>query len=702
MLLIPADRFCDLFGGIFHGECDRKTLARATLLSAPEKAYRPDIDGLRAVAILLVLVFHFNLFAVGKAGFLGVDVFFVISGYLISGLIWRGLAAGGFSLTSFYLRRLRRLAPALIVTQAAAMVVMLVMFMPYELTSAARENLATSLYVSNFYYWRSLDYFGLQAHSAILLHTWSLAIEEQFYLLYPLMLILIHRFARRQFLPILLGFVALSFAGNLWLVGPRPWAAFYLLPTRAWELGLGALLPFVESKFEDNRLLRLLASIIGVVLIGLGVALFTSETVFPGTFALLPTMGSALIILAGSGEGSPVSRLLSTAVPVALGQISYSLYLIHWPLRSIGERLLPHYGIAERWMLFALSIALATLLYRTVENPVRTRRRLVSSNALLAAIGGGSILMIAVSASSLLTHGWPQRFDAQVLTLVSAHQDIDPDQATWEAENEAATSANLRAIGDKAQQPTWLVIGDSHAAALAGAADQWLAQRKEAGLIGFRHGCLPVLDSGEAGCKAFNASVQDKVKATPSIRDVLVISIWRQALGEDLLATGDTRSAAYRQAVAAFETRLVTTIEAYRAKGVRVHIWEPVPSTLRDVPASLGRQAAFGDHWPIARTSADHRTTFAFFTAILDRHAALITSRIDPAAALCRDRLCTLTHDGRALYSDNSHPAWSSSAFYAEMLDHGIPRDPPRVSKNSSMNHAPPVAAAHDAVHASD
>ena len=166
----------------------------------------------------------------------------------------------------------------------------------------------------------------------------------------------------------------------------------------------------------------------------------------------------------------------------------------------MGERLLPHYGLVERWALFALSVLLATLLYRMVENPVRTGRRLVSPKALLAAIGGGSLLIIALSASSLLTGGWPQRFSPKVQRIAAAYRDVDPDQAAWEAENEAATAANFRPIGDRSKQPVWLVVGDSHAAALSGAADLWLKDRQEAGLIGYRSGCLPVLDTGDAVC----------------------------------------------------------------------------------------------------------------------------------------------------------------------------------------------------------
>jgi peptidoglycan/LPS O-acetylase OafA/YrhL len=643
-----------------HQEACPRTMA--------EKIYRRDVDGLRAIAILLVLVFHFNLFDLGKAGFLGVDIFFVISGYLISGLIWRGLNGQAFSLKSFYVRRLRRLAPALLVTQLLMMVVAAIWFMPHELATAARENLATSLYASNFYYWRSLDYFGLQASQTVLLHTWSLAIEEQFYLLYPLLLIAIHRYARPYFLLILTGLVLLSFGANLLIVGSKPWAAFYLLPTRAWELGIGALIPFAEPRFAARGAWRSAAAIAGLILIAAGVALFTPATVFPGSFALLPTLGAALIILAGSGEGSMVSRILATRAPVALGQISYSLYLVHWPLRTMGERLLPTYGLTERWSLLAASLILATLIYHAVENPVRQGRLLRSTKMALIFIVGGALVMIAVSAATISTGGWPQRFAPRVVALAAADLDIDPDQDRWEQENKRSPTANFHPIGDPSRAPTWIIVGDSHAAALSGAADIWLKGRHEAGLIGYRSGCLPVLQAGDPDCRAFNAGVQDKIRAEPNVRNVLLISIWRQAIGETLLDHADPNGPAFRGAARLFEKRLVATLDAYKQSHVGVHIWEPLPSARRFVPAALGRTAAFGDHWPIARTRAEHDQSFAFFKDILDRNQALIASRVDPAASLCNAQHCAVQHDGRSLYSDNNHPAWSASPYFARLF----------------------------------
>ncbi len=633
-----------------------------------DKIYRRDVDGLRSVAVLLVLIFHFNLFDLGKAGFLGVDIFFVISGYLISGLLWRGLGEGTFSLKEFYIRRLRRLAPALILTQLLMMAVATIMFMPHEWVSAARENLATSIYVSNFYYWRNLDYFGLQASQSVLLHTWSLAIEEQYYLLYPLTLIAIHRFARAHFFKILLGIITLSFVANVALVEAKPWAAFYLLPTRAWELGIGALIPFTESRFATSKIGRQIAALVGPILIILGIAWFGPATKFPGAFALLPTLGSALIILAGSGTGSPLSRLLSTKPPVLIGQISYSLYLVHWPLRTIGERLLPSYGLGVRWALFALSFLLAFGLYRLVENPIRLGQLLKSSRAFVSVIAASILGLIALSLIVMQTGGLPNRFGAQAVKLAAADQDVDPNQAAWELENQNSLAANFRLIGDTGQSPTWMVIGDSHAAALSGAADIWLKQRHQSALIGYRSGCLPVHNAGDGTCRAFNASVQTKIAEHPDIRDVLLISIWRQAIGETLLSKANYDDVAFINAAKLFEARFVRTLEDFRSKQVRVHIWEPLPSAVRFVPAALGRKAVFGDHWPIARTAAEHHATFAFLRDILDRHEMLIASRTDPAARLCAAALCTVEDRGQSLYSDNNHPAWSASPYFARLF----------------------------------
>lgn len=211
------------------------TLKREAALTRRPSAmrYRADIDGLRCIAVLLVLVFHFQAVGAGKAGFIGVDVFFVISGFLISSIVWSQLEQGRFSLGSFYLRRFRRLAPALVCVQVCLLAFALLFLLPGEVSELARQSLATQTYLINFYLWQNINYFGLQSGDVPLLHCWSLAVEEQIYVLYPVVLMLIHRYARRSFLTLLSIGALASFAINLVFVRSHPEATFYLLPTRA-------------------------------------------------------------------------------------------------------------------------------------------------------------------------------------------------------------------------------------------------------------------------------------------------------------------------------------------------------------------------------------------------------------------------------------------------------------------------------------
>ena len=221
---------------------------------APALAYRSDIDGMRAVAVLLVVVFHFHLISGVDSGFMGVDVFFVISGFLITTIVQRQLQAGRFSVGTFWIHRIRRLAPALVATTLLMLLAGWVWLLPPDFAKLAQQTIATQLYVANIFYWRNVNYFGLQAQDVYLLHTWSLAVEEQFYIFYPLVLIAIAKWARGQ-VGLILSLLALtSFALNVGFVVLKPQATFYLMPTRAWELLAGALLALqVLRPHRPNR-----------------------------------------------------------------------------------------------------------------------------------------------------------------------------------------------------------------------------------------------------------------------------------------------------------------------------------------------------------------------------------------------------------------------------------------------------------------
>ena len=284
--------------------------------------YRADIDGLRTVAVLLVLVFHFDLFALGKAGFIGVDVFFVISGFLITSIIRTDLEAGRFHFGDFLYRRVRRLYPALMATLLLTLVAGWFLFLPHRFAELATETLWSLLYVVNVYFWQNVNYFGLQAGSVPLLHMWSLAVEEQFYVFFPLVCMIVWRWQPKLLMPVVVLGALASFAMGVIFTPLKPEASFYLLPTRAWELLLGAILALgVHGRRPQGMWLKAMGPA-GLLLIAGSVVFYGPLTQVPGWFALLPTLGAVALILSGFAPGTPTTRLMSSAPMVWIGKIS--------------------------------------------------------------------------------------------------------------------------------------------------------------------------------------------------------------------------------------------------------------------------------------------------------------------------------------------------------------------------------------------
>ncbi|HKY93802.1 MAG TPA: acyltransferase, partial [Kiloniellales bacterium] len=329
--------------------------------------YRPDIDGLRAVAIVPVLLFHAGVPGF-SGGYVGVDVFFVISGYLITRLIAGEMESGGFSLLRFYERRARRILPALLLVLLACLPFAHLLLLPDQYADFADSIDATLGFVSNFYFFGQTGYFEDDVGTMPLLHTWTLAVEEQFYVVFPLLLLAMRRGGRRGWLLVVVLLFALSFATALYFSTGD--AAFYLSPARAWELMLGSLLALLHWTLRSRAVAAALA------LVGLGMILAAvvsyDEATTPSSFALLlPCGGAALVILSGAGRAQPAGfagSMLASRLPVAIGLISYSLYLWHWPVLVFLQLwLLPEpLGI---WALPALALCfvLATLSWRYVE-----------------------------------------------------------------------------------------------------------------------------------------------------------------------------------------------------------------------------------------------------------------------------------------------------------------------------------------------
>ncbi|MBK9947776.1 MAG: acyltransferase family protein [Nitrospira sp.] len=363
--------------------------------------YRPEIDGLRAIAVIPVILFHAGV-QLFSGGFIGVDVFFVISGYLITTIILAELETGQFSLLKFYERRARRILPALYLVMAVCLPFACLWLMPSDAIEFANSAIAVVVFASNIFFWQHSNYFDAGTELKPLLHTWSLGVEEQFYVLFPLVLMFAWRMGRRRIVRLVAVVALLSFALAVYLSSTKPVAAFFLLPTRAWELAVGSLIAFYLEANERDRIplvLKQVLSLIGFGLIVVGVLTLSKETPFPGVYALIPTVGAGLIIVFALPD-TFVGRLLMSKVLVGVGLVSYSAYLWHQPLLAFAR----HRSLAEPDEvvvagLVALAFGLAYVTWRYVETPFR--RGALISKQLLWRVSLASAVVLVVSTVGL-------------------------------------------------------------------------------------------------------------------------------------------------------------------------------------------------------------------------------------------------------------------------------------------------------------
>ena len=390
-----------------------------------ERAYREDIDWLRAIAVLAVVAFHFEAPAV-FGGFVGVDIFFVISGYLITGIIQAEVTSGSFSFARFYERRVRRLLPALY----AMVVLTAIPSFHYLLTSERQEFFrsaaAVLTFTSNFFFWFQTGYFDHAAVEKPLLHTWSLAVEEQFYLALPILLWALLRFARgrRMALPAAIGALGLaSFALSIWLMRTdRSANAFFMSPPRAWEFLIGGIITTPGFPVLRHALAQAIARGIALVLIAIPIFSLRQGPGFPGFDALTPCIGAAVFIWSGIGVPA-LKRSASSPFNVAkfFGQISYSLYLWHWPLFTFARfsKASLVLGAVDKIALFALTVVISYLSWRFVEQPFRRRSLVPTRRGAFRLAGLATILLLAGSAGGIVLSRTPSDADRAALKLES-------------------------------------------------------------------------------------------------------------------------------------------------------------------------------------------------------------------------------------------------------------------------------------------
>lgn len=418
--------------------------------------YRSEIDGLRTVAVVPVILFHAG-FETFSGGFVGVDVFFVLSGYLITTLLAAEMDEGRFSIRRFYERRARRILPALYFVMLLTLPVAFHLMLADEFASFCRAFLSVIFFGSNIYFWRTTDYFARAAEENPLLHTWSLGVEEQFYIFFPLLLLLMWRLgARRVFWSVAaLTLASLALSEVAWRIAPVP--NFFLLPTRAWELGLGALAALwlrAPGRITPPRPVADALAALGLAMILASVFAFSPATPFPSLYALLPTVGTVLVVLYGR-PGASAGWLLSLRPMVFLGLVSYSAYLWHQPLLAFAR--LASFGAPAPALMLglsALSIGLAALSWRFVEQPFRNRARMPAAMIWQATLAGSLALIALALAAPILSR-------VETRSLPGARQFTDVTYAERVAYVEAGYDTLTSATFVPGAGPKLLLIGDS-------------------------------------------------------------------------------------------------------------------------------------------------------------------------------------------------------------------------------------------------
>ena len=672
--------------------------------SGGARKYRADIDGLRAIAVVAVVLFHADL-GIIEGGFVGVDVFFVISGYLITGLIAGDLAQGKFSIVRFYERRIRRIFPALFAMLAFCTVMGWLLFLPRDFEKLGANVVGATTFVSNIFFWEQTDYFDGPAEMKPLLHTWSLAVEEQFYILFPLFLILARRWLAERWTLAIWAVALASFGLGLWMVRSSPSTAFYLTPFRAWELMLGSLLALGALPRMRSGWWRDVLGFAGLGAILWAATRFSDQTLFPGANALFPCIGTALIIHAGEDGSSLVGRLLSARPFVAIGRISYSLYLWHWPLIVFaGYAAIDQLSLWQSLGLVVLSFAVAALSWRYIEMPFLRRDAILPRGPLFAVASTATAAALALGGAIVLASGVPGRFPSRVDALADYVESVNPETDVCGSDQRQLAPDSPCTIGDPRHASIFL-WGDSHAGALYGAFRE-IAEGGVSTVWGATPRCPPLVGVGSSReCIRGNRRRMNYILAHDEIETVVLAARWSLYLEGRATAAGPAETNGNaphlvdrageilprfsRQNREQFREGLAEAIRTLLDAGKRVVLVYPIPETGYDIPSTLARIVNNGgDPAAFTRPASLYfeRQDVAF--ALLDsvgRHPRLI--RVHPERSLCSDGRCQTYAGNAPLYFDSHHLSLPGARMLLPELRPalGLALGPPRDAGSQNM-----------------
>lgn len=643
--------------------------------------YRREIDGLRAIAVVPVILFHAGVNGFG-GGYIGVDLFFVISGFLITSIILEQKSKNSFSLMIFYERRARRILPALTVVLLFTTLASYVLLPPGLLEEYSLSLVSVSTFSSNIYFFFSSGYFATAADEKPLLHTWSLAVEEQYYLIFPVAVGLFWYLGKKRLISIIAIFAALSFlASHFFLMRNYTDANFYLIVSRAWELLMGSLIAFFPfHKWNIKKSQKEIFSIFGLCLILFSIAGFDSETPFPSYYALIPTLGACLIIMYGNST-TWVGKLLSSNLLVSIGLISYSLYLWHYPLFAFLR--IKSIGLPRPYLFFIaiiLTFVISVLTWRYVEQPFRNRKNYSRSSIFKYSIAS-IIILLFMGMIGVYNRGFEQRF-------------VTPSYADSVVHSPKRTECHTKGLdylqpdhackyfGDKV---TWAVFGDSHTVELAYALAKSIEPMGE-GLVHLSFsGCPPALlfESERPGCTEWTRESLDYLEKNNDVKNILLgyrhtyylygdqqdlfpeipdsdpIRISKNARSNN---PPDELREQYWRSFSEIISRLLRS-------GKNVYVLYPIPELPIHISKAVMQISVLDRRTMIDlehATDADYynnRNQF-ILSKLDDLHLTKRLYAIKPFDIICDGQYCPAVKDGKAYYFDDNH----LSLFGAESL----------------------------------
>ena len=639
----------------------------------PAITYRPEIDGLRAVAVLPVILFHAGT-RFFSGGYVGVDVFFVISGYLITSIILNEMEQRRFSVSRFYERRARRILPGLFFVTLCCLPFAWMWSLPDELRRFGQGLMAISTFSSNIYFWRTTDYFAPAVENQPLLHTWSLAVEEQYYLLFPLFLMFCFRFGRKTLFWLIATIAVSSILFSEWGWRNSSIANFYLLPSRAWELLAGSLLALIPAStsvaLRQKGWLSEIGALSGLCLIIFAILRFDASTPFPSLYTIVPVAGAVLII-SFVNVSTVTGAILASRPFVGLGLISYSAYLWHQPVFAFARMNgFKNDSRIIKALLVLTILLLAWLSWRFIEDYFRRPRLRQKTIFLLSSLS--LTVLLAIGFAIHANAGFPSRFLSIYKNYPEDDRQFTQDLLRWEnKENDNRFCKNAKPSGGLAvcevgltNKPTVDVIvwGDSLAGALAYGMNTELLARGKKGLFLISDACPPIKNLSRPGVRDCNAQTHEKalniISSAETVKTVLLLGNI-----EGGSKNSDCRLSGQKPTWAAAKESISEVSHYFDKIGKTLIVVQQGPSFPEDAYSFYLRERLRGQNNQLSVKRSDYEQFTKNLSSLIE-----VTAYLDTTDFFCDESNCSATHNGKLFIYDNAHYTFAGSVALAKFI----------------------------------